>query len=147
MIYLGADHRGYQLKGKIKVWLGEWGYGFEDVGNKEIDPEDDYTDFALRVSEGIVGVKDVRGSGENRGILICGSGIGMSIAANRVRGVRCGLCSSVEQTVAARREDDINCLALGADYISEDLARQIVEAFLKTSFQEEERYIRRISKL
>ena len=145
MIYLGSDHRGFELKRLIRLWLGEWQYEFLDVGSNDLgDEEDDYSDFALVVAKRLT---DERGVENDMGILICGSGVGMSIAANRVAGVRCGLCTSVEQTIVARKEDDINCLALGADYLSENEAKEIVEAFLKTEFGEEERYIRRINKL
>ena len=144
MLFIGADHRGFQLKEKIKAWLEEWGYEFEDLGNEKLESEDDYNDYALRVADKLMADKGNRG---DRGILTCGSGVGMSIAANRVFGVRCGLCTSVEQTVAARKEDDINCLALGAEYLTEGVAKQIVEAFLRTEFVPEERYLRRIAKL
>lgn len=145
MIYLGSDHRGFGLKKLIRQWLGEWQYEFLDVGSDDPNnEEDDYNDFAAVVAKRLT---DEDSEEDDMGILICGSGVGMSIAANRVTGVRCGLCTSVEQTIAARKEDDINCLALGADYLSEDLAKQIVEVFLKTEFDPEERYARRIEKL
>ena len=145
MIYLGSDHRGFELKKLIRQWLAEWQYEFLDVGsNDPNNEEDDYNDYAIVVAKRLTD----QGKRENdMGVLICGSGVGMSIAANRVKGVRCGLCNSVEQTEAARKEDDVNCLALGAEYLSEDKAKKVVEAFLKTEFGGEERYVRRIHKL
>lgn len=138
-VYLSADHRGYQVKEKIKVWLKEWNFQFEDLGNILFDPEDDYTDFAKRVAE--------RLNREDRGIVICGSGIGASIVANRKAGVRCGLGFSREQVRAGRNDDDINCLALPADYLSEEQVKAMIETFLGTEFSGEERRKRRIGKL
>ncbi|MBM3209458.1 RpiB/LacA/LacB family sugar-phosphate isomerase [Candidatus Shapirobacteria bacterium] len=141
MIYLGSDHRGYQLKEKIKEWLTGWGYEYEDLGNERYEPEDDYPEFATKVAKGVL-----RELGD-LGILICGSGIGISIVANRFAGVRCGLGFSEEQIRRGRKEDDINCLALPADFVNDDEARQIVRAFLETKFLGEEKYKRRIREI
>lgn len=139
MIYLAADHRGFELKEKIKLWLRDWEYKFEDLGSGRLDPEDDYPDFAKRVAE--------RLSQEDRGIVICGSGIGVDIVANRKPGVRCGLGFSVEQVKAGRNDDDINCLALPAEYLTEEQVKAIVETFLKTEFSGLERMIKRLAKI
>jgi len=141
MIFLGADHRGYQLKEKIKQWLVEWGLEAEDLGNKRLDPNDDFPDFAILVAEK---VSQETGS---KGILICGNGIGMSVAANKVHGVRCGLGFAVEQVKRGREEDDINCLALPADFVDDGQVKEIVKVFLETKFLGEEKYKRRIQKI
>lgn len=140
MIYLGADHRGYNLKEKIKQWLTEWGYEYEDAGAFELNPEDDFVDFAKAVAEKIKNADD-------RGILICGLGVGMDIAANRFKNIRSGLVFNANQTEMARHSDDINVLSIGADFISEESAREIVKIFLETEFSEEERRVKRIKKL
>lgn len=142
MIYLGSDHRGYQLKEKIKEWLVEWEYEYQDLGNTVYDPEDDYVDFAERVAKGIKGVK-----GAKKGILVCGTGIGMDMVANKFPGVRCGLGFSVEQVKRGREEDNINCLALAADFLSDEEAEEMVKVFLETKFSGKERHKRRIGKI
>jgi len=151
MIYIGADHRGYTLKEKVKLWLQEWNLEFEDMGNDHLDPEDDYPDFAKKVAARLrpseEGIFDTEGSGEVKGIVICGSGVGVDIVANRHQSVRCGLGFSAEQIKKAREDDGINCLALAADFIDEETAKKIIETFLKTEFSGEEKKIRRISKL
>ena len=83
MLYIGADHRGYKLKEILRVYLQELGYDFEDLGNKELNPDDDYPDFALGVAKKVAENPD-----ENRGILICGSGVGVDIVANKIKGIR-----------------------------------------------------------
>jgi ribose 5-phosphate isomerase B len=147
IIYLGADHRGFNLKEKIKTWLKEWGYEFEDLGNTQLDPEDDYPDFAAAVVEKVARVAIRPEVDKTLGILICGSGVGMDVVANKIKGIRCGLGFEVEQIRAARREDDINCLALAADYLSDAQAKEFVKTFLETEFLGEEKYRRRIEKI
>lgn len=142
MIYIGADHRGYNLKEKIKTWLKDWGYEFEDLGNLKFDPEDDYPDYALAVAERIS-----RGIEEVRGILVCGSGVGIDIASNKVKGIRCGLGFTKEQVKMARKNDDINCLALAADFIDEEKAKNLIKIFLETPFSGEAKHKRRIEKI
>jgi len=139
MIYIAADHRGYNLKEKIKQWLVEWGHEYEDLGNDHFDPEDDYPDFAKRVAKKM--------GGSNKGIVICGSGVGVDIVANRFCGVRCGLGFLPEQIKKAKEDDDINCLALAADFLEEEKAKEIVKTFLETKFLKEERKIKRIEKI
>jgi ribose 5-phosphate isomerase B len=139
MIYLGADHRGYDLKAKIANWLSRRGYEFEDLGAYEYDHGDDYVDYAVKVAEAV--------SVSGRGIVICGSGVGVGIAANKVSGVRCGLGFAQDQVHAARKDDNINVLALPADNVDEEHALKLVEKFLETAFAENERYLRRIEKI
>ena len=144
MIYLGADHRGYNLKEKVKQWLTEWNLEFVDLGNDRLDLEDDYPTFAAAVAKEISNIKSQI---SNFGILICGSGVGVDIVANRHSGVRCGLGFSVEQIKKAREDDDINCLAIAADFTDEETAKNIVKTFLETEFSGEERKRRRIDKI
>lgn len=141
MIYIGADHRGYEFKEIIKNYLKDEGYSFEDVGNSVIDEGDDYVDFAKNVSEKVLEKED------NKGILICGSGIGVDIVANKFKGIRSGLCSSPEQARAGRNDDDINVLSMGADFIEEDEVLKIIEKFINTDFSKEERFSKRIEKI
>ncbi len=140
-IYLGADHRGFVLKEKLKFWLEEKGYQVVDMGAYEVSPEDDYVDFAKKVSSSIRKEKD------SLGILICGSGAGVAITANKVRKVRTVLGINKEQVEAARSDDNVNVLALAADYLEEEQAKELVDAFLHTKFQSEERFLRRLRKI
>lgn len=140
MIYLGSDHRGFDLKEKMKSWLKDKRYEFVDLGNDKLDMEDDYPDFAIKV------VKKLKKEGEF-GILFCGSGVGMDILANRFPYVRCGLCFTPQQTRIAKRDDNINCLAVPADFSTEVEARSIIEMFLETKFTGGEKYLRRLKKI
>ena len=138
MIFIGADHRGFELKAKIAKWLAGRGYEFEDLGAYERDTSDDYVDYAIAVGERV---------GAGRGIVICGSGVGADIAANKVEGVRCGLGWEADQVYAARKDDNINVLALASDNIEEEKALRLVETFLETEFVQTDRYLRRIEKI
>ncbi len=142
MLYLGADHRGYNLKENLKEFLQKEKIIFQDLGNQKYDPNDDYPDFAQGVAK-----KVSLSNGEDKGILICGSGIGMSIAANRFPLVRAGLCLSEYMAKRAKEEDDINILCLAADITDSGLAERIVQAWYKTDFLQKERYKRRIKKI
>lgn len=139
MVYLGADHRGFELKGKIKTWLTEWGYEVEDCGNDHYDKEDDYPDFAMKVAKKV--------TAGNTGIVICGSGIGVSVAANRHAGIRCALGFNTDQVKHGRENDDINMLALAPDYTSEEEMKSMIKVFLETPFSGLERHTRRIGKI
>jgi len=140
MIYLGSDHRGFELKEKLKRWLKDKRYEFEDLGNSVFDQEDDFPDFAVRVTKKLGKTKDA-------GILFCGSGVGMDIAANRFSKVRCGLGFNSQQIRIAKRDDNINCISIPADFVSENEARAIIEMFLETQFANTEKYLRRIRKI
>jgi ribose 5-phosphate isomerase B len=141
-IYLGADHRGFELKEKIKLWLKEKGYEVVDCGAESFNPNDDYSDFAKKVCEGVLKSLDT-----SRGILICGSGVGVDIAANRFKKIRAGLAISSDQIFEARRDDNINVLCLAANFIDEDTAQKIIKTFLVTPFDEKENHWRRIQKV
>jgi len=140
MIYIGGDHRGWNLKNKLKEWLHEDGIDFVDLGNNEYDKDDDYPLIAFKVAETVV-----RENG--KGILLCGSGVGVAIAANKVKGIRAGICTSEKQVVAARNDDDINVLCLNTDMISEEDNYKIYKLFINTLFGSEERYIRRLNQI
>ncbi|MBI4157910.1 RpiB/LacA/LacB family sugar-phosphate isomerase [Candidatus Woesebacteria bacterium] len=138
MIYLGADHRGYELKEKVAKWLFEWGYEFLDLGAPSLDPSDDYVKYASEVAS-LVGKED-----GSMGILLCGSGVGADVAANKLDGVRASIGKSVEQVAAGRNDDDMNALVLAADYTKENEAKEMVKAFLETKFDQKGRHKRRI---
>jgi len=140
-IYIGADHRGFELKEELKKFLAEKGYEVEDAGAFKYDKDDDYPDFAEAVAE------KVSKDDSARGILLCGSGTGMDAAANKVRGVRATLAFSKEITRAARNDDDVNVISLPADFLKSQEAEEIAQTFLKTPFGAAERYQRRLKKI
>jgi ribose 5-phosphate isomerase B len=140
MIYIAADHRGFRLKEELKKWLDQELYEYRDLGAIEYNRDDNYPEIAVLLGETVV-------NDNGRGILICGSGAGASIAANKVIGVRAGLCTSVKQAVAARNDDNINILCLSSDWVSQEDNQKITESFLNTLFSTEERYIRRINQI
>lgn len=142
IIYIGADHRGFYLKETLKQALKTAGYEVIDLGNSEADVNDDYPDFAGAVAEKVAGT-----GSEVRGILICSSGIGVDITANKFPGVRSALPMSVEQIRAGRNDDDVNILSLASDFVTPEDALAIVRAFLGTPFDGEARRVRRLEKI
>jgi len=142
MIYLGADHRGYNLKEEIKKFFELEKIKFKDLGNLNYDENDDYPDFVKKV----VG-KVLSNPKEDKGILICGTGIGMSIAANKFKGIKAGLCLSGYMAKRAIEEDDINILCLAADITDVETSKKIIKEWLKAKFKNEERHKRRIEKI
>lgn len=142
IIYLGADHRGFNLKEKLKDFLHNQGYEIDDLGAKSYDKSDDYPDFATPASEKISSEPD-----RDRAILICGSGVGMDVVANKFEGVRSVLAISPDQVYGARHDDNANVLSLAADFITEEDALKIVGIFLATPFSGEERYKKRLDKI
>lgn len=138
MIYLGADHRGYGLKEKVSKWLFEWGHEFLDLGAQSLDPADDYVKYASEVAS-LVGKEET-----SKGILLCGSGVGADVAANKFDGVRASIGKSAEQVKAGRNDDDMNILVLAADYTKEAEAKEMVRVFLGTNFGGKTRYKKRI---
>lgn len=141
MIYLGADHRGYELKEKLKDYLSELGYEYEDCGAFEYDLADDYPDFAIAVASKVARTED------GKGILICGSGIGVVIAANKIKGILAGTATSAAQITSAEGDEGLNVLALSADFVSEEENKKIVKTFLESKFSGLERHIRRVNKI
>lgn len=140
-IYIGSDHRGFELKRELAAWLMGKGYGVTDVGPQENNPEDDYPQFGFAVAEAVAKEEGARG------IVICGSGTGMAVVANKVRGVRAVLAHDSQLVAAGRRDDDVNVLALGADFIGAEDAKKVVEVFLNTEFAGEERHVRRLKEI
>ena len=140
-VFIGADHGGYQLKEQIKSWLDGWGYVYEDMGAMHLDPDDDYPDFILPVAVRVAKEKQALG------IVIGRSGNGEAIAANKVAGIRAALCMNEKMARKARDSNNANVLALGADYIEENVARKVVKTFLETPFSQKVRHKRRLRKL
>jgi len=137
-IFLGADHKGYDLKEKIATWLFDLNYEFEDLGADHLDNSDDYTKFASEVAS------MVAKRPHSRGVLLCGSGVGADIVANKFDGIRASIGKNVLQVKAGRNDDDMNILVIAADYTIEKEAKAMLIAFLETKFSEKERYERRI---
>lgn len=128
LIAIASDHGGFALKEKVKAFLRERGVKFVDLGT---DSEDsvDYPVYGRACAEAVAGGK------ADRGIVVCGTGIGISIAANKVKGIRCGLCTSVEMAEMSRRHNNANMLALGGRTTGPDLALEIVSSWLDTEFE------------
>lgn len=133
---IGSDHAGYSYKNIIAEWLSSLGYEIEDLGTYSAE-SCDYPDYAFRVAESV-------SEGRNDlGILICGTGIGMSMSANKVKGIRAATCWSVDSARLAREHNNANILAFGARLIPLDLAKEIIIAFLNSEFQQG-RHLRRV---
>lgn len=137
MIAIGCDHGGYELKLEIIKYLEKQGLEYKDFGCDSLDSVD-YPIYAKKVGQAIL-------DGEcEKGILICGTGIGISIAANKMKGIRCALCSDCFSAEATRLHNDTNIVALGGRVVGPELAIKIVDIFLHTSFSGDERHARRI---
>lgn len=141
MIYLGADHRGFSLKEGLKARLLEIGEHVTDCGAFELDINDDYPDFAKAVCDALIA------DPEGKGILICGSGHGMDMIANKYKGIRSALCFNTSVAKQSREHEDANVLVLPSDWIKEKDAFDIVTLWLKTPYGQEERNLRRLQKM
>lgn len=140
-IAIGSDHAGFDLKESLKKLLKEKGYKCHDLGAETFDPQDDYNVYGRKVAEAVA-------SGEyDRGIVICGTGIGVSIVANKVRGIRAAVCHNTEMAQISRTHNDANVLALGGRTTTKELALDIAITWLETPFSGEERHIRRIRQI
>ena len=140
-VALGADHGGFPLKAELAPWLRSQGYEVVDLGAHSLEPADDYPDFAEAAARSVV-------SGQaERGIVICGSGVGASVAANKIPGIRAALCHDVYSAHQGVEHDDLNVLCLGARVIGIELAKDLVTAFLDARFTGEERHLRRLGKV
>lgn len=139
-IAIGCDHGGLALKNSVKAYLESCGHEVKDFGTTTPD-SCDYPDFGLAAAESVA-----KGECE-RGIVVCTTGIGISIAANKVRGVRCALCSEPLSAKMTRLHNDANMLALGGAFTGVNLALEIVRVFLETPFSGEEKHRRRIDKI
>lgn len=127
-ISIGSDHAGFQLKNKIVDWLKEAGYEVSDKGTFSTESAD-YPDFAALVA------KEVAEGISDRGILVCGSGVGVTISANKIKGIRAANCYNEEIAALSRAHNDANVLALGARFVSVDLALQITKTWLEADFE------------
>ena len=139
-IAIGSDHGGYEMKEILKCYLSSKGYEIRDAGTFSKE-SCDYPDFAKKVAGIVSSEKDCRG------ILICRSGMGMCITANRFRGVRAAVCHDEETARIGREHNDINVLCLGADFTNEKESVKIVEAWLNTGFDDSEKRARRLKKM
>jgi len=140
MIAIGTDHRGYRLKETIKQFLDNEGLKYKDFGTYS-DDSVDYPDYAKAVCENI-------SSGESdRGILICGSGMGICIPANKYKGIRAANVLNEKMAEMTRRHNDANVICFGADFIEPETAVKCLKVFLNTDFENEERHIRRVNKV
>ena len=137
MIYIGSDHGGYTLKLEIIEHLKERGFEVTDIGC-DSEASCDYPIYAKKVTDAIID-----GSAD-KGILVCGTGIGMSMAANKVSGIRAALCHDVFSAQATREHNNANILCLGARVVGPGLALMIVDTFLDTAFSNDERHVRRL---
>ncbi len=139
-IVIASDHGGYALKKKLIPYIESMGFSVDDIGC-ESEASVDYPDFGLRAAEAVA-----RGDYE-RGIVICSTGIGISIAANKVRGIRCALCTDATMASLTREHNDANMLSLGALIVGEALAKDIVHTWLTTEFSQVARHKARIEKI
>lgn len=142
-IYLGADHQGFDLKGELVRLLKDAGYEIEDEGDDVLNPEDDFPLFAEKVVRAMQTANDP----EARGILICGSGQGMCMAANRFKGIRACLAYDRESARASRNDEDSNVLCLPSSVLKGSEASFIVQTWLKTPFASAARFVRRNQQL
>jgi len=140
-IGLAADHGGFELKEYLRGRLEAEGYPVNDYGAKSLNPDDDYPDFVLPLARAVA-------AGEvKRGIAVCGSGVGACVAANKIPGARAGLIADTYSAHQGVEDDGMNVLCLGGRVVGATLARELVNAFLKARFREEERYRRRLEKI
>ena len=140
-IYIGADHRGYELKEKIAHWLFDMEYPYQDLGAHSLDPNDDYTKYAEEVASLVAGNEG------SRGVLLCGSGVGVDVVANKFDGIRSSIGKDVFQVEAGRNDDDMNILVIAADFTEERDAKAMLIAFLETKFAGKARYERRLQEI
>jgi ribose 5-phosphate isomerase B len=140
IIALGCDHGGFPLKARIRAVIEAAGGAVVDCGT-DSDCSVDYPDYALKVGETILAGR------ADRGVLLCGSGVGISVAANKIPGIRAGVCHDTYSAHQGVEHDDMNVLCLGARIVGEELAAEIVHAFLSARFSQEERHQRRLHKV
>lgn len=140
-IAIGADHGGYELKNFLIEILKKENHEIADMGNTVYDAKDDYPDYAIAVAE------EISAGNAERGIIICGSGVGANIAANKVKGVRACLCHDTYSAHQGVEHDSMNVLCLGARIIGIETAKSLVFSFLNAHFIQEERFIRRLEKV
>lgn len=140
-VAIGADHAAYDLKREIAYYLEQLGHEVKDFSAPQLDPEDDYPDVAVEVARAVAD-----GTFE-RGVLMCGTGVGMSITANKVKGVRAALCGDTFSAHSSREHNNANVLCLGARVLGTGLAKEIVKAWFEAEFSTEARHSRRLGKV
>lgn len=140
-ISIGADHAGYDMKQQLIRFIEQLGHTVHDVGTFEPGKPDDYPDYAILVAE------DIRSGKADRGVLVCGSGVGVSVAANKFKDIRAGLCHDHYSAHQGVEHDNMNILVLGSRIIGPMMAQDVTEAFLKATFSGEERHVRRLNKV
>ena len=140
-IVIGADHAGYEMKEALRVELVGEGHEVIDVGSHDPSQPDDYPDFAAALG------RTIQAGRADRGVLICGSGVGASVAANKHRGIRAGLCHDTYSAHQGVEHDDMNVLVLGGRVVGESVALELVRAFLDSKYTHEARHERRLAKV
>ena len=140
-IFIGADHRGYELKEKIAQWLFDLEYACQDRGAQSLEPYDDYTKYAEEVASLVAKTEG------SRGVLLCGSGVGADVVANKFDGVRASIGKDVFQVEAGRNDDDMNVLVIAADFTDEKDVKAMLIAFLETKFAGKARFERRLQEI
>jgi ribose 5-phosphate isomerase B len=140
-IVLGSDHAGFELKQELTALVQSLGHAVSDVGAHRLEPSDDYPDFADALGQAVVQKR------AERGIMICGSGVGASVACNKIPGIRAGTCHDTYSAHQGVEHDDMNVIVLGARIVGSALAAEIVRAFLAARFSGEERHVRRLKKV
>jgi ribose 5-phosphate isomerase B len=139
-VAVASDHAGFLLKGKVLAYLGELGHTVEDLGTRDTTPVD-YPDFAEAVAEAVLSER------VERAVLICGSGVGVSVAANKFPGIRAGLCHDTYSAHQGVEHDHMNVLVLGSRVVGEELAHELVRAFVGAKPSDETRHLRRLAKI
>jgi ribose 5-phosphate isomerase B len=140
IVAVGADHAGFPLKDPVIKYLKANGFEVLDMGTNSTEPVD-YPDFAIKVGEAIKSGK------ADMGVVLCGSGVGASVAANKIPGVRAGLCHDTFSARQGREDDDTNVLCMGARVVGESLALEILKSFVHAEFSGAERHVRRLNKV
>ncbi len=143
-IFLATDHRGFKLKEKIKTWLGEWQYEYEDFGASVENSEDDYPDFISKAAQAVSDNPE-----NSRGIILGGSGQGEAMVANKYKGVRAAVYYGglKDIVVLSREHNDANVLSLGASFVSDEDAKKAIKLWLQTPFSQDARHVRRLHKI
>ena len=141
MLYICSDHGGFKLKELLKKHLADKGIAAVDAGPQSLESGDDYPDYVIPV------MRKVQSDSAGGAIVICRNGVGVSMLANKFKGIRAALSWTPQHAASTRVDDNTNVLALPADFISDDVAKQIVDAWLSTKFENTERHVRRLMKV
>lgn len=141
-IYIASDHKGFNLKNQLAPWLSAEKHKVTDLGPIQYTADDDYPAYGIKVARAVAEQPDMR-----RGIVICGSGAGMAVVANKVKGIRAALLHDPEIAASAQHDDNINVIALGSDFITIDTAQAVILRWLTTRFSNVDRHKRRINQI